>query len=246
MSSLGEDAALAVIDMQEDFCPPVSQATLHYFEHPLNLTQNGALAVKDGREITPIINHLLSLPFKLKFATQDYHPVDHCSFASQHAGAAPFTSSHTIRNPEATNDEAEEQTTTLWPDHCVQGTPGCDFIPELNVSRIEQFIKKGEDRRVEAYSAFGPPFRKPAVAMSKLPKLLKQSQIKRVFVCGLAFDFCVKCTAVDAADAGYETYLVEDASKAVDQSEEGLEKNRNEMEEHGVRFIRSDAEVFRS
>ncbi|KAM0720368.1 hypothetical protein Q7P37_004504 [Cladosporium fusiforme] len=229
MPSLGEDAALAVIDMQEDFCPP-----------------NGALAVKDGRDITPIINGLLSLPFKTKFATQDYHPADHCSFASQHAGAKPFTSSHTIWNPEASGTDAEEQTTVLWPDHCVQGTAGCEFIPELEISRIEHFIKKGEDRRVEAYSAFGPPFRKPAVGMSRLPNLLRDSKIKRVFVCGLAFDYCVKCTAIDAADAGYETYLVEDASKAVDQNEEALAANKRQMQEHGVRFIRSDAAVLKT
>lgn len=80
--------------------------------------------------------------------------------------------------------------------------------------------------------------------MSKLPDLLSQSQIRRVFVCGLAFDFCVKCTAIDAADAGYETYLVEDASKAVDQSEEALARNKKEMQQHGVQFIRSDAAVL--
>lgn len=135
---------------------------------------------------------------------------------------------------------------TLWPDHCVQGTAGCDFIPELNLSQIEHFIRKGEDSRVEAYSGFGPPFRSPAVAMSGLASLLKESGIKRVFVCGLAYDYCVKCTAIDAADAGYETFLVEDAARAVDQSAEGLAANKREMEERGVKFVRSDAAILRS
>lgn len=207
----------------------------------LTLSQNGALAVSEGRDIAPVINQLLALPFKLKFATQDYHPKDHCSFASQHPGKKPFTSTHTIRNPETSGDDAEEQTTTLWPDHCVQGTRGCELIPELDTSGLQHIIKKGQDRRVEAYSAFGPPFRKPAVGMSDLPNLLEASQIKRVFVCGLAFDYCVKCTAIDAADAGYETFLVEDASKAVDQGEGAIGANKKEMEQHGVKFIRSNA-----
>lgn len=202
--------------------------------------------MKDGRDVAPIINRLLELPFKTNFATQDYHPQDHISFASQHPGAQPFTSSHIIRNPEASGDDVESQQVTLWPDHCVQGTSGCDFIPELKLSQIDHFIKKGEDRRVEAYSGFGPPFRKPAVAMSKVAGLLKEAGIKRVFVCGLAFDYCVKCTAIDAADAGHETFLVEDAAKAVDQSAEGLAASQREMEAHGVKFIRSDAAILRS
>lgn len=180
----------------------------------------------------------------MKFATQDFHPRDHISFASQHPGAQPYISTHIIRNPEASGDGPEEQNITLWPDHCVQNTPGCEFIPELNTDRVQHFIKKGEDRRVEAYSGFGPPFRKPAVAMSDLPNVLKKSGIKRVFVCGLAFDYCVKCTAIDAADAGYETYLVEDASKAVDQSEEGLAASKQEMQKHGVKFVHSNAAIL--
>jgi len=144
---------------------------------------------------------------------------------------------HTILNPEATGEDIEEQEITLWPDHCVQGTPGCELIPELDRSTLHRTIKKGIDRRVEAYSGFGPPFRKPKVAMSTLSDLLSSNNIKKVYVCGLALDYCVKCTAIDAAKAGYETFVIEDATKAVDQSEEGLKATKREMEEHGVTFI---------
>lgn len=151
-----------------------------------------------------------------------------------------------MRNPEASGTDIEEQTITLWPDHCVQGTLGCEIVPELDATRFHHFIKKGEDRRVEAYSAFGPPFRKPAVAMSRVSDLLHEFQIKRVFVCGLALDYCVKCSAIDAADAGYETYLVEDASRAVNQDEQALKANRADMEKHGVVFIQSDDAMLKS
>jgi nicotinamidase-related amidase len=202
--------------------------------------QNGTLAVENGRGIASIINNLLKLPFKQKIATRDYHPPDHCSFASQHPGAQPFTSTYSVHNLEASDkNDAETQHITLWPDHCVQGTRGCDFIPELDTSLIDHFIKKGVDRRFEAYSGFGPPFRKPAVGMTNLSDLLSQSGIKRVFVCGLAFDYCVKWTAIDAADAGYKTFVIEDASKAVDQSEKGLREAKSEMEAHGVFFVSS-------
>lgn len=100
-------------------------------------------------------------------------------------------------------------------------------------------MRKGEDTRVEAYSGFGPPFRKPAVAMSDFSNLLSESAIKRVFVCGLALDYCVKCTAIDAADTGYETFVVEDATKAVDSSDDNLKAIKSEMQDHGVTFILS-------
>jgi len=97
---------------------------------------------------------------------------------------------------------------------------------------------------VEAYSGFGSPFRNPAVAMTDLSEHLRSNDIKKVFVCGLALDYCVKCTAIDAAEKGYETFVIEDATKAVDQSEEGLKATRREMEEHGVKFIQSDHAVL--
>jgi nicotinamidase-related amidase len=148
-------------------------------------------------------------------------------------------SKHTIRNPEASGEDIEEQEITLWPDHCVEGTPGCEFLSSLYMCSIDRIITKGSDRRVEAYSGFGPPFRNPEVAMSDLHNILRDKDIKRVYICGLALDYCVKSTAIDAAKAGYNTYVIEDATKAVDQSEEGLKETKREMEEHGVIFIQS-------
>lgn len=215
-------AGLAVIDVQEDFCEP-----------------NGSLAVKGGRALAPVWNDLLSLPFAVKLATRDYHPADHISFASQHEGKQPFTSTHTIRNPENVQDEAF--TTTLWPDHCIQRTNGCEFIPELDISKATQKIEKGLDKRVESYSAFGPVYRNPPVGMSGLGDSLKNAGITDLFVVGLAFDYCVKYTAIDAVEHGFKTFVIEDATKAVDQSEEALDALRKELKEKGVTIIGLDS-----
>ena len=218
----GKKAALAVIDVQEDFCEP-----------------NGSLAVKDGRAVASIWNDLLSLPFAVKVATRDYHPRDHISFASQHTSKQPFTSSHTINNPDNTDDKPF--TTLLWPDHCVQGTPGCEFIPELDQSKLTHTIDKGQDKRVESYTAFGPVYRNPPVAMSGLGDTLKKAGITDLFVVGLAFDYCVKHTAIDAVEHGFRAFLIEDATKAVDQSEEGLAALRKELQDNGVTLITLDS-----
>ena len=215
-------AALAVIDVQEDFCEP-----------------NGSLAVKDGRGLASVWNTILCRPeFQIKLATRDFHPKNHVSFASQHPQATPFTSRHTIANPE--NACEEPFTTTLWPDHCVQGTTGCDIIPELDQSQLTHRIDKGQDPRLESYSAFGPPFRAPAVGMSGLEATLTAEGITDLFVVGLAFDYCVKYTAVDAASYGFTTYVLEDATKAVDQSAAGLAATRKTLRDAGVRVVSVD------
>lgn len=177
------------------------------------------------------------MPFKLKIATQDCHPRDHISFASQHP---PFSSPLTTYNPNAQDpNDPEKIDITLWPDHCIQGTPGCQFIPELDIALTNDIVPKGMDRRVEAYSGFGPSFRNPPVAMSNLDQLLRNNDIRRVFVCGLALDYCVKYTAMDAARANMETFVVEDACRAVDQSENGLMYTKREMAQIGVKYINS-------
>ncbi|KAK3111823.1 NAD(+) salvage pathway protein [Teratosphaeriaceae sp. CCFEE 6253] len=210
-------AALVIVDLQNDFCPP-----------------HGALAVQGGRDLAPAINALLNLPFALKIATRDFHPLNHISFASQHLGKEAFTSSHTIANPE---NQEETQIAKLWPDHCVQGTPGCELIPELDASKLDLVVDKGMDSRVESYSAFGPPFRNPRVAMSGLGDKLRDAGVTHVFVCGLAWDFCVKATAAGAAEEGFKTFALEDACRGIDGSEEGLAAARKELESHGVRVI---------
>ncbi|ELR02308.1 hypothetical protein GMDG_05377 [Pseudogymnoascus destructans 20631-21] len=129
--------ALIVVDVQEGFCPP-----------------SGALAVPNGRSILPTINTLLTYPFVLKIATKDWHPAGHISFASSHPGAEPFTSFATITNLE---NEEEKYESRLWLDHCIQGTPGAELVKDLDISKIDKILEKGQIKSVEMYSAFYPP-----------------------------------------------------------------------------------------
>ncbi|KZV75068.1 Isochorismatase hydrolase [Peniophora sp. CONT] len=209
--------ALIIVDPQEDFCPP-----------------NGSLAVQDGRAIAEPINTLLALPFTLRVATRDFHPANHVSFASAHPGAKPFETILTITNPLDTNETQESR---AWPDHCVQGTPGAEIIPELDASRFTHVVDKGMDARVEMYSAFYDPFR---VSVSKLPELLKEGRVTDVYAVGLAMDYCVKATALDALGEGYRVWVVSEGTKAVDPS--GWKDVQDEMEGKGVRFVGIDGE----
>jgi nicotinamidase-related amidase len=176
--------------------------------------------VTGGRDIVPAINRLLALPFALKIATKDFHPQDHISFASNHPAPnnKPFESTATISNP---HNPDETQETQLWPDHCVQGTNGAELLPELDVGTVDHIIEKGQDRRVEMYSAFADPFRSPCVAKSHLAKTLRDADITDVYVVGLAADYCVKYTALDSAKEGFKTWVVGEATKAVDPSSLG-------------------------
>ncbi|KAL0574892.1 NAD(+) salvage pathway protein [Marasmius crinis-equi] len=218
--------ALIVVDFQEDFCPP-----------------NGSLAVGDGRTIAPIINDLLDLPFALKIATRDFHPPNHVSFAVNHdpPNNVPFTSFATIHNP---YNDSEIDVSRLWPVHCVQGTKGSEFIPEFNLSKVDKVIEKGKDARVETYSAFEAPFRNPLVpeASSGLTQLLKDEGITDVYVVGLAMDYCVKNTAIDAQKDGYRTFVVREGTKAVDPSDAGWGAAEKEMADLGVPLISVDGE----
>ncbi|KAI9000794.1 Isochorismatase hydrolase [Trametes punicea] len=189
--------ALLVVDMQEDFCPP-----------------NGSLAVEGGGEILPVINELLQLPFVLKVATKDHHPPDHVSFASNHAHATPFVSTCTIVNPA---NPAETYETRLWPDHCVIGTPGNAFVPELDIARFDAVVLKGTEPRVEMYSAFRAPLHDPPLpsAVSDLERRLRAAHVTDMFIVGLAGDYCVKCTALDSVELGWRTYVVEEGTRCV-------------------------------
>lgn len=211
--------ALLVVDMQEDFCPP-----------------NGSLPVSHGRSLPPLINTLLSLPtFIIRIGTKDWHPPSHISFASNHPNASPFTSFATITNP---YNPLESYTTRLWPDHCIQNTPGAELIPELESWRFDLIIQKGTDERVEMYSAFYDPLKEPRVSDSGLATVLKEKGVTHVYVVGLAGDYCVKCTAVDAVKEGFETYVIEEGTKAVDA--EGWEGCKKEMEGEGVQVVKMD------
>ncbi|PSN65102.1 Isochorismatase hydrolase [Corynespora cassiicola Philippines] len=218
--------ALVLVDVQEDFCPP-----------------NGSLAVAGGRDIVPALNELLSLPFPVKIATKDFHPQDHISFASNHEppNNKPFESTITIHNP-LNPDETQE--TRLWPDHCVQGSKGAELLPELDVGKVHHIVEKGQDRRVEMYSAFADPFTNPNVAKSKLAQLLHDAGVTDVYVAGLAADYCVKFTALDAAKEGFKTWVLGDATRAVDPSAlPGVQKT---YEGAGVKVITKDEAAQRA
>lgn len=176
-------AALIVVDIQNDFLP------------------GGALAVPRGDETVAIANRLMPL-FPTVVLTADWHPADHSSFASQHAGKSPYD---VVPMPYGNQ--------VLWPDHCVAGTSGADFVAGLETVRAHAVIRKGTDKNCDSYSGFLAADRKTPTGLAGY---LKSRGVTTVFVCGLATDFCVAWTAQDAAAAGFKTYLIEDASRAID------------------------------
>lgn len=176
-------AALIVVDIQNDFLP------------------GGALAVPRGDETVAIANRLMPL-FPTVVLTADWHPADHSSFASQHAGKSPYD---VVPMPYGNQ--------VLWPDHCVAGTSGADFAAGLETVRAHAVIRKGTDKNCDSYSGFLAADRKTPTGLAEY---LKSRGVTTVFVCGLATDFCVAWTAQDAAAAGFKTYLIEDASRAID------------------------------
>lgn len=193
----------------------------------------------DGRSIAPVINDLLKLPWTLRVATKDMHPKDHISFASQHPppNNKPFESSITIANP---HNPEETQTTNLWPDHCVAGSPGSELIPELDVGRLDEVVEKGQDKRVEMYSAFCTPFLNPKIVETGLAKTLKEKGVTHVFCVGLAADFCVKATAIDAAKESFETVVIREGTKGVEQGDEADKKLAQELKENNVKMVSVD------
>ncbi|KAK1995577.1 isochorismatase [Colletotrichum falcatum] len=218
MAAMPEDhfrPALIVVDFQEDFCPP-----------------HGSLAVANGRDIHPVVNSLLRLPFVTKIATKDWHPSNHISFASNHEGKEPFVDSIDIVNP---SNGAETFRTRLWPVHCVQGTPGAALVPELDVSAVDIVLEKGQNRHVEMYSAFYDPFQSPRVSDSGLASTLKAKGVTDVYVVGLAGDYCVNCTAVDANKEGFRTFVVEEGTRPVDANE--WVKCKGALEASGVKIV---------
>jgi nicotinamidase/pyrazinamidase len=161
----------------------------------------GALAVPRGDEVVPVINRLAAR-FENVVLTQDWHPRGHASFASSHPSKKPF---ETI--------ELAYGTQVLWPDHCVQGSSGAAIHSGLDIQNTQLVIRKGHHRDIDSYSAFLEADRKTATG---LKGYLKERKIKQVFLCGLATDFCVAWTALDARAAGFEVRVIEDACRAID------------------------------
>ncbi|MER2508227.1 MAG: bifunctional nicotinamidase/pyrazinamidase [Amaricoccus sp.] len=183
MTVPGADAALIVIDVQNDFCP------------------GGALAVADGAAVVPLVNQIAPL-FKVRVFTQDWHPADHGSFADNHAGAAPFSMTEMSYGPQV-----------LWPAHCVQGTPGAAFHPDLDTNRADLVLRKGFRPHVDSYSAF---FENDRDTPTGLAGYLRERGIAHVWLAGLATDFCVHYSAMDAIRLGFAVTLVEDACREID------------------------------
>lgn len=184
----------------------------------------GALAVPEGDQVVPVINKIARL-FDVVVATQDWHPSDHVSFASTHEG-------HEIG--ETIKAGGLEQ--VLWPDHCVQATKGAAFHPELDVRPINLILHKGVRSELDSYSGFLETDRTTATG---LESYLKGLDVSEVTVCGLATDYCVYFTAMDAVNAGFKTRLVTDAARGIDQPEGNLKRTLNEMQEAGVRLVTS-------
>ncbi len=185
----------------------------------------GALPVPHGNEIIPLINRLQSL-FPLVVATQDWHPADHASFAVNHAG-------------KKTGDiiDLDGLKQVLWPVHCVQNTRGADFVSSLDRRRIAKVFQKGTDIHIDSYSGF---FDNGHCKATGLGDFLKRSDVQDVYVVGLATDYCVKFTALDALKLGFKTHLIEDACRGVNLNPGDVATAINEMRAAGAMVINSD------
>ena len=182
-TQMNEDDLLLIIDVQTDFCA------------------GGALAVADGDAVVPVVNRLAGR-FQHVALTQDWHPSRHSSFATSHPGSAPFD---TVSMPYGQQ--------TLWPDHCVQGTPGAAFHPKLATERAELVIRKGFRPEIDSYSAFYENDRRTPTGLAGY---LRERGLQRIFLVGLATDFCVYYSAVDARQLGFAAVLIEAGCRAID------------------------------
>src|SRR5713226_6787810 len=179
----------------------------------------GSLAVKDGEQVIPVINRIANVVM-----TQDWHTVGHISFASSHPGKKPFETIDLAYGKQV-----------LWPDHCVQGTDGAALSKDLAIPQAALVIRKGFHKDVDSYSAFTEADGKTTTGLAAY---LKARQIERLFVAGLATDFCVAWTALDGRKAGFETYVVEDACRGID-TQGSLAKAWADMDKAGVKRIQS-------
>jgi nicotinamidase/pyrazinamidase len=198
-----EQDILVVVDVQNDFCP------------------GGALAVPGGDAIVPLVN-LLAREFAHVALTQDWHPPGHASFASAHPGRQPFEA---IELPYGTQ--------ILWPDHCVQNTPGAAFHTALDIPHAELVLRKGYHPAIDSYSAFRENDRKTATGLAAY---LRERGFERVTLCGLATDFCVLYSALDAAAAGFAATVVLSACRGIDR-DGSISRALDEMRAAGVTLL---------
>lgn len=195
---------LLLIDVQNDFMP------------------GGALAVKEGDAIVPVINDIID-QFDLVVATQDWHPAGHASFASGHEDQEVF---------DVIKLDGLDQ--VLWPDHCVQNTNGAEFHPDLKMAKVEAIFRKGTDIKVDSYSGF---YDNAHLKSTGLSGYLKEKGAKEIYVAGLAADYCVYFSIKDALDEGFVVCLLEDATRAID--EDGFQKAKTDILRRGGKILNS-------
>lgn len=197
--------ALLLIDIQNDFIP------------------GGSLSVPEGDKIVPTVNKIIPL-FDLVIATQDWHPTDHGSFASHHHGKKPFEQGTLAGLPQ-----------TLWPDHCVQGTKGAEFHPDLDTKPVSAIFRKGTDPKIDSYSAFYDNAKRKSTG---LKGYLQEKGATELYFTGLAADICVYFSINDALDAGFTCAVIEDGVKALDFDK--YQEQVKTLKEKNVRFIPSE------
>lgn len=198
--------ALLLIDIQNDFLP------------------GGALAVPEGDAILPLVNQLQER-FGLVVATQDWHPQNHKSFASQHTGRQVF---------DVVELQGLEQ--VLWPDHCVQGTAGADFSAELRMHKVEAIFRKGMNPEIDSYSGF---YDNGHLKSTGLADYLRGKGVTDIYLAGLAADYCVYFSAKDALQEGFKAHIIEDATRAI--SPEGFGKAKADIEAGGGEIVQSSS-----
>ncbi|RDV15726.1 bifunctional nicotinamidase/pyrazinamidase [Pontibacter diazotrophicus] len=196
--------ALLLIDIQNDFLP------------------GGALAVPEGDAIIPIVNKLQE-QFDLVVATQDWHPENHKSFASNHTGKSAF---------EVIELQGLEQ--VLWPDHCLQGTNGAAFSEAVDMRKVEVIFRKGMSPEIDSYSGF---YDNGHLKSTGLTDYLRSKEVTEVYLAGLAADYCVYFTAKDALQEGFKAFVIEDATRAI--SPEGFDKAKADIESKGGKLVQS-------
>lgn len=207
LRQLSTRSVLIAVDVQRDFCP------------------GGSLAVTDGDHVVGVIN-AVAPQFAFVAATRDWHPPGHISFASRYAGKEPFDS--------VTLDDGLTQ--ALWPDHCIQGTAGGEFHPDLDMRPVNVILHKGTRQNLDSYSAF---FENDGRTTTGLGDMLRGLGFDTVFVCGLATDVCVFFTASDARRLGFTVYVIEDASRGVNVPVGSVEQKFAEMRDAGCRVVTS-------
>jgi nicotinamidase/pyrazinamidase len=193
--------ALILVDIQNDFLP------------------GGALAVPGGDEVIAVANSLMP-QFDIIVATQDWHPTDHGSFATNHRGREVFE-----------NIDLHGLPQTLWPVHCVENTHGAEFADSLEISRIEKVFRKGTRSEIDSYSGFHDNGRRHSTGMAEW---LRERGVTHVTICGLATDYCVKFTALDAIDEGFHVTLAVHACRGVNLQPGDVEQAIDEMRQRGV------------